>query len=200
MRSALTEAMRPIVGLLLAAGSSRRFGRDKLLQPLPDGTPMVAASARILAAATDRVIVLVRPQQPALQEILTKLPVDVLEVADAAAGMGVTLAAGVRAAADAAGWVIALADMPCVQVGTVSAVVSALRKGAAIAAPFHCGRRGHPVGFAAHWFDALTSLDGDQGARNLLRAHGDSISRVEVLDPRCLFDVDTPSDLESLRL
>ena len=43
--------MARIVGLLLAAGHGRRFGGDKLLQPLADGTPVAVAAARALKAA-----------------------------------------------------------------------------------------------------------------------------------------------------
>lgn len=190
--------MAPIVGLLLAAGRSRRFGGDKLLHPLPGGEPIVAASARRLRVATDRTLVLIRPRQPALRAVLQALDIDLVEVADADAGMGVTLAGGVRAAEAAAGWVVALADMPRVHPDTLHRVVAALRAGAFVAAPFHGGRRGHPVGFARPWYAALSALDGDEGARRLLQAHGDAITRIDVDDPGCLFDVDTPDDLRGL--
>jgi molybdenum cofactor cytidylyltransferase len=187
-----------VVGLLLAAGSSRRFGSDKLLHRLPDGEFIVAASARRLAAATDRAIVLVRPEQPQLRMALEDLDVDIVEVENASVGMGVTLAAGVRAAPQADGWVVALADMPQVGADTLRQVVAALRTAAAIAAPFHEGRRGHPVGFARQWFDALAGLSGDEGARGLLQARTGAVTRIDVDDPGCLFDVDTPLDLEGL--
>ncbi len=109
-------------------------------------------------------------------------------------GMGHTLAEGVRATADAAGWVVALGDMPALQASTVAAVVRALADGASIAAPWHKGRRGHPVGFAAHWRDALMRLHGDAGARELLHAHAHEITAVPVDDPGCLQDLDTPAD------
>ena len=58
--------MTRIAGLLLAAGRGRRFGSDKLLHPLPDGEPVVLASARSLRAALTRAVALVRPDQPQL--------------------------------------------------------------------------------------------------------------------------------------
>lgn len=190
------DVMEPIVGLLLAAGDSRRFGGDKLLHPLPGGEAIAAASARRLAAAVDRAIVLVRPGQPALRGALAPLGVEIVEVADAGNGMGATLAAGVRAAPQAGGWLVALGDMPYLREETLGGVAAALRAGAAIAAPYHGGRRGHPVGFAKRWFDALAALSGDEGARNLLRTQGEAIVRLEMDDPGCLFDVDVPGDLE----
>lgn len=54
----MSTAVRPdrIVGILLAGGSARRFGADKLLHPLPDGVPIAVAAARNLAAALPRVV------------------------------------------------------------------------------------------------------------------------------------------------
>lgn len=190
--------MDTIVGLLLAAGSSRRFGSNKLLHPLPNGEQIVVASARRLATTTDRTIVLVRPQQRELQAALQDIDVEIVEVPDADAGMGITLAAGIRTAPQAAGWVIALGDMPCVREDTLRRVTGALRAGASIVAPYYGGWRGHPVGFTQQWFDALVALDGDEGARVLLRAQEKAITCIDVDDPGCLFDVDRPGDLTEL--
>lgn len=191
-------AAAPLVGLLLAAGHSRRFGSDKLLHPLPGGEPLVVASARRLAAATDHTVVLIRPQQPALQRALAHLAVAVVETPPTADGMGATLAAGIRATPQAGGWVVALGDMPAIAHETLQRVTAALRAGATIAAPYHAGQRGHPVGLAACWRAELAALSGDVGARDLLRAHGPAIVRIDVDDPGCLFDVDTPAALASM--
>lgn len=183
----------PVVGLLLAAGHSRRFGSDKLLQPLPGGEPLVVASARRLVAATDRTVVLIRPQQPALHRALAGLAVEVVETPPDADGMGATLATGIRATPQAAGWVVALGDMPCIAPDTLARVTAALRAGATLAAPYHAGQRGHPVGLAACWRAELAALRGAEGARHLLHAHGAAMVRIDVNDPGCLLDVDTPA-------
>ncbi|NSL54938.1 nucleotidyltransferase family protein [Uliginosibacterium aquaticum] len=190
--------MNKIVGLLLAAGSARRFGGNKLLQRLPDGELIIAASARTLAASTDRCIALIRPDQPQLRHTLANLGIECIEVMHADEGMGVTLASGVQATHEAAGWLVALGDMPRIKPDTVRAVAKAIRLGADIAAPFHEGQRGHPVGFAARWGEALSVLTGDTGARNILREQANAIVRVPVDDAGCLLDIDTPADLQAL--
>lgn len=190
--------MEPVVGLLLAAGASSRFGSDKLIHPLSSGEPMVARSARALAHATDTCVALIRSGRPALQAALADAGAPVLVVEGAEAGMGATLAAGIKAFPRAAGWVIALGDMPAIHPDTLAAVVRALREGASIVAPYHEGQRGHPVGFSRAWFEALAALQGDAGARDLLRVHSEHIVRIDVRDPGCLLDVDTPDDLRGL--
>ena len=60
----------PIVGVLLAAGSASRFGGEKLLAPLPDGTPIGVAALEHLAAAVDSVVAVVRPHDAPLAAAL----------------------------------------------------------------------------------------------------------------------------------
>ena len=112
--------------------------------------------------------------------------------------MGHSLAAGVAASAGADGWLVALADMPRIQVATLGRVAAAIAGGAALAAPVFAGRRGHPVGFAARWQSALLALEGDEGARAILRHHAPLLHTLASDDPGVLQDVDTPADLVAL--
>jgi molybdenum cofactor cytidylyltransferase len=109
--------------------------------------------------------------------------------------MGATLATGVAATAEAAGWVIALADMPWIAPATVATIATRIAAGAAICAPVRAGRRGHPVGFDRRYRDALMRLTGDQGARSVIAAHRDALLEIAVDDPGILRDVDRPEDL-----
>ena len=112
----------------------------------------------------------------------------------AAEGMGASLAWGVRAAPIAAGWLIALADMPWIQTVTISRVADAVRAGAPIAAPSWKDSRGHPVGLASRFFGELAALAGDEGAKAILRRHHATLIATD--DAGVLRDVDTPQDLE----
>lgn len=192
--------MARIVGLLLAAGQGRRFGADKLMQALANGTPVAVAAARALKAACADSIAVLRPEQDALAVLLEAEGLTVVRCAAARSGMGHSLAAGVAAGGDTDGWVVALADMPCIGVPTLRRVAEAIAGGAALAAPVHAGRRGHPVGFAARWKDALLALEGDEGARAILRQHAALLQTLQTDDPGVLQDVDTPADLAALRL
>ena len=183
----------PIVGILLAAGRSARFGREKLLVALADGTPMAVAALANLSAVVDSVVAIVRPGDETVAAALARQGARITECPRAAEGMGESLAWGVRAAPAALGWVVALADMPWVSRATIGRVVGALRGGESIAAPTWQRRRGHPVGFAADHYGELISLSGDEGAKALLERH--AISLLPTEDPGILSDVDTPSDL-----
>lgn len=191
--------MNAPVGLLLAAGQSRRFGSDKLLQPLADGTPMVVASARPLHAALVDTLAVVGDIDDDVARLLQMEGVRVVANPRRAEGVGTSIACGVAASRHAAGWVIALGDMPCIPPGVVAAVVAALARGADIVAPVYRGRRGHPVGFSARHAPALLDLRGDEGARAIVAAHRDSVQLIEVPDRGVLLDIDVPAALQGAR-
>ncbi len=184
--------MNQIVGILLAAGSSRRFGADKRLHPLPDGTPMALASARNLAAVCARTIVVIQPDDTVLASLLAEEGLEIVVCAEAAQGMGHSLASGVAATADAAGWLVALADMPFIQPASYHAVLHAMQGGAALARPIHDGCLGHPVAFGAAHLDKLLALTGDQGGKAIIEANPVALVLCTVDDPGVLKDVDQP--------
>ena len=157
---------------------------------------MAAAALRALRAAVSDVVAVVRAGDGPLTGLLAREGARVVPCPVAERGLGASLAWGVTHSPGGHGWIIALADMPFVQAQTIVEVVHALEAGAAIAAPFFQGRRGHPVGFAADFGEELRILDGDEGARSLLERHAARLAWVEVNDPGILRDVDIPRDLE----
>ena len=190
-----------IRGVLLAAGYSKRFGSNKLLQALPAGspqagTPIALAAARHFIEALPESVAVVRPRAQKLGKLLRYAGCNTIVCKNAAEGMGTSLAAGVRATADAEGWIVALADMPFIRPETIRIVTKALQEGAAIAAPSFHGERGHPVGFARRFYEELSSLRGEDGARQFLKRHPEWVKLLEVDDPGIVRDIDEPSDLE----
>ncbi len=184
-----------IVGLLLAAGSASRFGSDKLRHKLPHGVWIAVQAARHLKPEVARVIAVVRPGAEELERALAAEGCEVAMCENAAAGMGASLACAARAAGDASGYLVALADMPFVRRSSIAAVRDALAAGAAFAAPYFRARRGHPVGICGRYRAELERLAGDEGAKRLLAAHQSEIVKIPVGDPGVIRDIDTPGDL-----
>jgi molybdenum cofactor cytidylyltransferase len=184
-----------IVGLLLAAGSATRFGSDKLSHRLPHGVPIAVQAARHLHAVVPNVFAVVRPGTGDLISVLEKEGCQIVVCENAAEGMGASLACAVRAAGRAAGYLVALADMPFVRTASIAAVRDALIAGAPLAAPYWRARRGHPVGISGAFFDRLLACGGDEGAKGLLRENEKQLVKIPVGDPGILRDIDTPGDL-----
>jgi molybdenum cofactor cytidylyltransferase len=184
-----------IVGILLAAGFSTRFGANKLLARLADGTLVAEQAARHLIEVLPRSVAVVRPGVPDLEKRLRERGLVVSVCDRAEEGMGTTLAHAVAQAGAAAGYVVALADMPFVRARTIAQVAERLGAGAPLVAPSYGGVRGHPVGFGAGYRDELCALRGEHAAREILRR--DRPLLVEVDDPGVLKDIDVPADIPS---
>jgi molybdenum cofactor cytidylyltransferase len=193
---------RRVAGVVLAAGTSARFGgANKLLADL-DGEPLVRHAARTLAdAGLDPLVAVVGHEADRVRAALDGLSVDAVENPDYARGQATSVRAAVGAldpdVVDAA--VFALGDMPRVSPDAVALLVAAHRagRGSALAAA-HEGTRGNPVLFDARHFPALAGVSGDVGGREILRSGTDS-ALVETGDSGVGRDVDTRDDLAAVR-
>jgi molybdenum cofactor cytidylyltransferase len=185
----------PPIGILLAAGQGTRFGSNKLLQPLADGTPMAVASARTLHTVLAHCIAVVNDAQGRVARLLAAAGLQVIANPNAPDGMGTSIACGVAASPNAGGWVIALADMPAIPVRVMQSVADGLVRGADIIAPVYSGLRGHPVGFAQRHAPVLRALHSDRGARDIIVAHRDTLELIDTQDSGVILDIDTPASL-----
>jgi molybdenum cofactor cytidylyltransferase len=185
-----------VVAILLAAGSATRFGSDKLLHALPHDVAIAVQAARHLRIVfEENIVAVVRPGAKKLADILRSEGCRVVVCDKAAEGMGASLACAVKAAGDAQGFVVALADMPFIRSSTIAAVRDALAAGAPLAAPYFRARRGHPVGLSAKFRPALEALVGDEGARKIVAMEEKNLVKIPVGDPGVIRDIDTPGDL-----
>ncbi len=186
-----------IEGLLLAAGRSTRFGRNKLIHAPPGEAPLALQAAHCLSAL-EHSLAVIPHDDSALRALFQEFGLAVTEVgasvAGAPLGLSDSLRAGLEATSEAAAWIIALADMPQVTPGTVAAIRQSLFEGAAIVACRYRGQRGNPVGFSHRFRAELMLLQGDQGARGLLERYPGEVCWLEVEDPGILLDIDVPAD------
>jgi molybdenum cofactor cytidylyltransferase len=130
--------------------------------------------------------------------LLSATGCQIVHAADAAQGIGTSLAAGVRASADADGWLVALADMPFIESRTHRTILAQLRAGASLVATQYRGRRGHPVGFSKKWFTQLATLQGSQGGKTILERYSNELVLCPVDDRGVVWDIDHPADLHSV--
>ena len=85
--------------------------------------------------------------------------------------------------------------MPFIQPETHRKIADALAGGADLVAAAYRGERGHPVGIGACFLEQLLALEGDAGARHIVRANPGMLQLVECDDPGVLRDIDTRDDL-----
>jgi molybdenum cofactor cytidylyltransferase len=184
-----------VAAILLAAGSSSRFGGRKVVA-LYRGRPLYEHALEALTASPeiDETLVVLRPEfarppeRPRCRFIVNP---------DHEEGMGSSLRAGVRAApGDVDAYLVALADMPRITPGLIASLIVGYQMGGKrIMVPVLGGRRGHPVVMSGELRETLLAIRGDVGAREILRAHPEWVGELETGDDAVFFDVDVPTDL-----
>ena len=192
-----------IGGIILAAGSSRRFGDDKRKSALPSGQRMLEESITKAISALDKVLVVLRfGDRESAKELAASIDnenVSYLCAPDSAQGMAHSLANAIHQVSDWEAAIVFLGDMPFVQAETVDSIMGEYQFRKAkkpIVVPTKAGIIGHPVLFCRDYFKEIQALKGDRGARVILEAHPDKVFKVEVLDPGVIRDIDTPEDLQ----
>lgn len=178
------------IGLLLAAGASRRFGAaNKLLAPL-NGRPLIGYAAEAMrgAGVSRRIVVISDPA--------VAVHLDGFEIVQIARGeQSDSLRAGLAAATGAERLLIALGDMPLVTSGLLRRVLEQASEDMPSASCDVGGQPMPPACFPRAMLPALARLTGDQGAGRLIR---DLPTRQLVRAEGQLVDVDTAADLGSL--
>ena len=192
-----------MIGILLAAGSSLRFGKtNKLLHLLPNGASIGVTSATNLIDVLPVSIAVVQPDSQKLAEQLELAGLQVVTCTNEQ-GMAYSLAAATKYAAKlpefSGGFIIALADMPFIRPASIKMVAKKLsQENHSIVLPTYQGSRGHPVGFVAKFRSELEKLQGDEGARSVVKSHQDEVHTFECDDPGILMDIDTQEDLAGI--
>jgi molybdenum cofactor cytidylyltransferase len=189
--------VRPTILVLAAGAGSRYLGANHKLEESLGAATVLGTTMRNAAQTQLPLLVVTTAARAALvgRHVAAR---DILIVsdADAARGMGDSIAAGVAQRSGATGWLVLPGDMPLVTPGSMLAVASALEQ-YPVAYAQHRGRRGHPVGFSAELYSELVRLSGDDGARRVMARY--PAQGVELDDPGVLLDVDTEADLVALR-
>ena len=182
--------------IILAAGQSKRMGSiNKLLMRI-EGRPMIqrVVDVAIEAASTD-IYVVTGFERERIESRLREYSVNFVHNESFREGMGTTIAEGVKAISDQVfdGVMILLGDLPYLRADTVIAVAESFAEhdGRKIVIPTYDGDPGHPVVFPKAFFNELTHLSGDRGAREACTRHQSSVTRLEVEDPGGTRDLDT---------
>jgi len=183
----------PIVGLVLAAGMSRRLGRPKQLLDLA-GKPLVMhVVARAIASTLDRVVVVVGHAGDQVAKALRNQDVEIVHNPDFAAGQSTSLIAGMHAlpmGTDAI--VVLLGDQPLVSTAAIDALIEGRRNFVdPVVMTGYGDVRSHPILFGRELFAELLNSSGDQGAREVIRSHAADVLVVDSGDPTPPADVDT---------
>lgn len=174
--------------IVLAAGSSRRFGSPKMRHALADGRTILQTTIALYQELFDEVLVVGHPKD---QQHIEATGAVYISSPSAKKGMSQSLIAGVKAASQADAWLIALGDMPYAQPATIAQLLARATE-QNIVVPVHKERRGNPVVLGNEFIDEILQTEGDRGAKRLLANRQDALTIVEVDDLGVTHDIDTP--------
>jgi len=196
------QYLEPVIsGILLAGGTSSRLGRPKQLMEL-GGRPVLQHVVDAAAAAgLDELVVVLGHRAEDVAAALT-LPATARAVVnpDYATGQASSMRTGLAAASPSSeAALLLLGDQPAMRPADIRAVVAAYRAGAGpVVQGSYRGTPGHPVLFDRSVWPDLLAVEGDRGARDVLKAHPDWVVRVD-LDADLPADLDTMEDYERMK-
>lgn len=214
-----------VTAVLLAGGSSKRFGRDNKLFADRSGSPLLShALDNLVNSEVRRLIVVLGYDAQGVKQLCSEhlkkhiednsISVEYVVNTDFESGMGSSLKAGVstlvnrnlmECPTDPYAALVCLADMPSIKPATINKLMESISQSrlnensqsSSAFVPTYRGKRGNPVLLMPELFDLLLDLSGDFGARHLLQANPEAVMEVDVDDAGIFLDCDTPEQLQA---
>ena len=185
-----------IDAVILAAGESTRTGdQNKLLLEFENDVLATHAVDAALGSMVQEVHIVTGYQRDRLAAALGNRPVYFIHNANYHTGIGSSIVCAIKnLSADVEGVILCLADMPWVRAHHLDALIDRFT-GDAVCAPYFESQRGHPILFPKRWFARLMTLQGDSGARFLLREAAEDVTAILASDDAILRDIDRLEDI-----
>lgn len=196
------EAERKVYAIVLAAGQSRRMGKQNKLLATLDEKPLIHHVIDALTGSSvEEIYVVTGHESEDVRQLLSDRRVELVHNPAYASGLSSSLRVGIAALpSDADAVLVCLGDMPLIRTDTINALVSAYTKSPAetICIPAYRGKHGNPVLWPRCYFSEIMELTGDVGARALVGLHENSVLSVSQGSDSVLVDVDTREVLHDL--
>ncbi len=191
---------KTIAAIILAAGQSSRFAGGAKLVADFDGKPLSRWAADAARGSKAKAIVAVTGHfREKVESAMGAEDLRFVHNPHYMEGVASSLRAGLAALPpEIDGALICLADMPRVSSSLLDSLIEAFAKAPAdvVAVVPTCGGvSGNPALLSRAIFPSVARLQGDEGARRILRAAQAPVLHVETADSAILFDVDKDVDL-----
>jgi molybdenum cofactor cytidylyltransferase len=188
-------------GVILAAGGSSRFGRPKQLATFRGESLIRRATNAVLAAGCQPVVVVVGQEAAGIKVEVSGLDCVIVVNAEWREGIASSIRAGlqhlVQADHDLEAALLLACDQPLIEATALREMIELhATSGRAIVAAAYANTLGIPALFARSCFVALTELEGDRGAKDLIYAQRDEVAEFAL--PSAAFDIDSASDYDRL--
>ena len=190
-----------IAAIILAAGQSRRMGKENKMLIKIDGKPMVRhAVEAVMQTGINKIFVVTGYQSKKLKNALNGLKFKLVKNSQYSQGLSSSLKAGVNALPESIeGALVMLGDMPRVNPSHLNLLMDAFKpdENKLICVPTSEGKRGNPVLWHKRFFSSISEVSGDVGARHLIGEYDDYVVDVEMNDNAVILDLDTPEAVQA---
>lgn len=185
-----------IAAIILAAGESRRMGKQKLLLPYA-GKPVIEHIVdEVTASKVAQTIVVTGHDTAAIHSILREKPVVLVENARYKEGMLSSVRCGLNAVPRRfRAFMVVLGDQPGIRAEIVDFLIDGFQKSdRGIVVPLYNDDTGHPIIISMKYRDEVLTKFDDSGLRGLIYGRPDEVLRLPVPFESVLRDMDTPED------
>ena len=185
--------MLKISAILLAAGESKRMGKNKLFLSWGKRTILEHCLQTLLRSKVKEVVIVLNDPMKEKRDRLKDRKVKVVMNPHYKKGMSTSIRCGLKALDPKSnGILIALGDQPFIKTRTINALIGAFgRAKGKIIVPSFRGRRGHPVIFHRKYEEELLRLRGDAGGKTIIMKHPEDVHIIPVKSEGVIRDIDT---------
>ncbi len=188
-----------VVGVVLAAGESRRMGRLKALLPFGECTVIEQVIHNLLQTHLDGVAVVLGHRASEIAAVVESLPVQLLYNVRYREGMTSSVQVALRHIVPVPqAYMLALVDQPHLGPEPAQRVFNAYVQapGTGMVIPTYQGKRGHPIILSRKYRQEVLALGREQGLNRVTRGHSEETLEIPLADDVILQDMDYPEDYE----
>lgn len=185
--------------LILAAGNSSRLGHPKQLVSIQGKSLLSYTLSEAQKVADSDIFIVTGAYVKELNESIDLKPFEVIYNEDWARGMGGSISKGINSIMEYnyEGVLISVCDQPYIEKENFDNLISKYQKtGKSIVVSSYAEGSGPPVFFQQKYFEELSILDGDLGAKEIIRKYKNNVDFV--VFEKGNIDIDTERDISQL--
>ena len=185
--------------IVLAAGLSKRFGRNKLLEKIDDSTIIERVVKSAVASKADEIIVILGHEAQMIKNALKDVKCRFIYNENYEIGQSSSVKVGVNSVMDHAEAILVLpGDVALISPEAINMVIEEYIKSRhLIVVASHRGKLGHPILFDRSLFSQIMSINEEtMGLKSVVNANRGLIRKVETGSDEILIDFDTEKDFK----
>ncbi|MDW7670027.1 MAG: nucleotidyltransferase family protein [Bacillota bacterium] len=186
-----------IIGIILASGFSKRFGKnDKLLSKIEGKTIIEMVCNNIVESNLDEIILVYKNEK--INKLIKHKEITKIRNYDASKGMSESLKIGVKNSNSLTkGYMFLMGDQPFIDKDIINVLINEFKKHKGIILPVFNKKKSSPTIFSVKYKNELMNLEGDTGGRNLIKKYNKDVFEVYFKNNYNI-DIDKVDDLETI--